>query len=495
MASSQMPPEVLARIRAMPGNAVCMDCSNLNPQWASVSYGALMCLECSGQHRSLGVHLSFVRSIAMDSWTDRQIAAMEQSGGNQALVDFFRSKGIEKNMRVAQKYNTKQAAYYRERLTRRLDGKTEPPPDPGRYDPATGGSEAQGAEPLPGESVDAYNQRQARLKEEARERLRQKFGDGGMGGVGSNSNSGGGYGGGGGGLGDGLGGVVGGVAGVVGGVAGGAFGFLKEKVWENEDLRSTVRTSVGGLGDLASGAVGSLRQTVADGDLVGSLKRNATLEEGSLAASGLGWTTSTLGNVWEKGSQGIGGISDFFGDESGDSSAPRAPRCPKGYPLRTEPRSDRKCSVCGAMGTRYTSTAEGSMYAICTKCFEKPAQTAAATGSASKKKEASFDFDDDDWGNDAPPPKDPTKEDMDRLAKEMGMKLTSTNEPQARVASSSPPPASSGSAGAAASPEKTGSAASLPSSSPSQSPSPTKPKEKEKKGLTTADDFFSEFGM
>ncbi len=51
MADAKLPKEILIQLREMEGNAVCVDCSARAPQWASVSYGSFMCLECSGQHR------------------------------------------------------------------------------------------------------------------------------------------------------------------------------------------------------------------------------------------------------------------------------------------------------------------------------------------------------------------------------------------------------------------------------------------------------------
>jgi len=39
-------------------NPFCADCGCSSPEWASLNLGVIVCIECSGVHRSLGVHLS-----------------------------------------------------------------------------------------------------------------------------------------------------------------------------------------------------------------------------------------------------------------------------------------------------------------------------------------------------------------------------------------------------------------------------------------------------
>ncbi|GLU16900.1 hypothetical protein SLE2022_333060 [Rubroshorea leprosula] len=62
----------LRDLQSQPGNRICVDYAQRNLQWASICYGIFMCLKCSGKHRGLGVYISFVRSVTMDSWFRRR---------------------------------------------------------------------------------------------------------------------------------------------------------------------------------------------------------------------------------------------------------------------------------------------------------------------------------------------------------------------------------------------------------------------------------------
>ena len=66
-------------------NKSCADCKrNKHPRWASWNLGVFVCIRCSGIHRSLGVHISRVKSVDLDSWTDEQLQSMVKWGNKRA---------------------------------------------------------------------------------------------------------------------------------------------------------------------------------------------------------------------------------------------------------------------------------------------------------------------------------------------------------------------------------------------------------------------------
>lgn len=133
----------------------------------------------------------------MDSWTDKQLALMN-NGGNGKCNDYLKAKGIDPRTPIKQKYESDAAQLYKEILKARVEGRPEPtsipkPAPKARSAPPSmnaatmGSSDANGMERMAGETDQQYIARQSRLRDEARARMQAKFGSSGgrMGGVGS----------------------------------------------------------------------------------------------------------------------------------------------------------------------------------------------------------------------------------------------------------------------------------------------------------------------
>jgi len=123
------PPACRAFLLSLAGNSHCADCGSPRPEWASVSYGILLCVQCCGRHRSYGVQNSRVRSIDMDTWNHSQVLSMLE-GGNDQLGRFFERHEMHHNNAaqsrnsadmMCKRYKTKAALFYRTNLQKHVE--------------------------------------------------------------------------------------------------------------------------------------------------------------------------------------------------------------------------------------------------------------------------------------------------------------------------------------------------------------------------------------
>ena len=115
----------ILRIKKLLGNDICADCKSkgniilyfifyyklitnsfshfLDPQWASTNFGTLLCIECSGIHRSLGVHVSKVRSLMLDKWEPESLGVMLKLG-NFKTNSIYEAKHVKMNSSSWKRY-------------------------------------------------------------------------------------------------------------------------------------------------------------------------------------------------------------------------------------------------------------------------------------------------------------------------------------------------------------------------------------------------------
>ncbi|OCK80912.1 ArfGap-domain-containing protein [Lepidopterella palustris CBS 459.81] len=77
--------QTLKSLVKLEANKSCADCKrNKHPRWASWNLGIFICIRCSGIHRGMGTHISRVKSVDLDSWTDEQLQSMLRWGNARA---------------------------------------------------------------------------------------------------------------------------------------------------------------------------------------------------------------------------------------------------------------------------------------------------------------------------------------------------------------------------------------------------------------------------
>ncbi|XP_053726089.1 arf-GAP with coiled-coil, ANK repeat and PH domain-containing protein 2-like isoform X8 [Synchiropus splendidus] len=91
----------LQKVLAIPGNACCCDCGQPDPRWASINLGITLCIQCSGIHRSLGVHFSKVRSLTLDTWEPELLKLMCELG-NGVVNQIYEARREELGARKPQ---------------------------------------------------------------------------------------------------------------------------------------------------------------------------------------------------------------------------------------------------------------------------------------------------------------------------------------------------------------------------------------------------------
>lgn len=64
----------------MAKNNFCAECNRKDPDWVSLNLGCLICIDCSGVHRSLGVHISKVRSLTLDELEPHEYELLKALG-------------------------------------------------------------------------------------------------------------------------------------------------------------------------------------------------------------------------------------------------------------------------------------------------------------------------------------------------------------------------------------------------------------------------------
>jgi len=115
--------ERLKKLMKMTANMRCAECTapiNFQNAWSSISLGVFFCDKCAGIHRSLGTHLSMVKSVAADYWNDDWVDNMER-WGNERAASFWECRLAPGALRPTESDGRQQSPLLKEFIASKYD--------------------------------------------------------------------------------------------------------------------------------------------------------------------------------------------------------------------------------------------------------------------------------------------------------------------------------------------------------------------------------------